>query len=38
MIDGVNVQAIEEKIKLYQEQNADQIIASNARKVINPFL
>lgn len=33
MIDGVNVQAIEEKIKLYQEQNADQIIASNARKV-----
>ncbi|MCO5603375.1 hypothetical protein L7F22_057525 [Adiantum nelumboides] len=33
LIDGVNVQAIEEKIKIYQEQNADQIIASNARKV-----
>ncbi|KAH7428811.1 hypothetical protein KP509_09G018700 [Ceratopteris richardii] len=33
LIDGVNVQAIEEKIKIYQEQNADQIVASNARKV-----
>lgn len=33
LIDGVNVQAIDEKIKLYQEQNADQILASNARKV-----
>eukprot|EP00250_Pteridium_aquilinum_P007664 c17336_g1_i1 orf=477-1007(-) len=33
LLDGVNVQAIEEKIKIYQEQNADQIVASNARKV-----
>lgn len=32
LIDGVDVQAIEEKVKLYQEENADQIIASNARK------
>ena len=34
LIEGVDVQAIEAKIKLYQEEHADQIIANNARKVI----
>lgn len=32
LIEGVGVQAIEEKIKVYQEENADQILAANARK------
>jgi hypothetical protein len=33
LIDGEDVPAIEAKIKLYQEEHADQIIANNARKV-----
>ena len=33
LIEGVDVQAIEEKIKQYQKENAEQIIVNQARKV-----
>ncbi|GAV77706.1 MAT1 domain-containing protein [Cephalotus follicularis] len=32
LVEGINVQAIEEKIKKYQEENSEQIIINRARK------
>lgn len=33
-MEGVDVQAIEEKISKYQEENAEQIMINQARKVL----
>lgn len=35
LVDGINVEAIEEKIKKYSQENAEQIMINRARKVIN---
>lgn len=35
LVDGINVEAIEEKIKRYSQENAQQIMVNRARKVIN---
>lgn len=34
LIDGINVEAIEEKIKRYSQENAEQIMINRARKVV----
>lgn len=34
LIDGINVEAIEEKIKRYSQENAEQIMINRARKVM----
>lgn len=34
LVDGINVEAIEEKIKRYSQENAEQIMVNRARKVI----
>jgi len=33
LIDGINVEAIEQKIKRYSKENAEQIMINRARKV-----
>ena len=38
LVDGINVEAIEEKIKKYSQENAEQIMINRARKVTTALL